>query len=293
MKNYIDLLERVLQNGNYYLDRTQVGCYSIFGEQLKFDISNSFPLLTTKKVFIKGVIHELLWFLRGSTNSLELEAQGVNIWKGNTSREFLDNKGLNHLPIGSIGAGYGHQWRHYNAEYIDCNTDYTNKGVDQLKYILEEINNNPNSRRIYMTAWNPSALNNMALPPCHLSSQFKVHDNKLSCCVYIRSNDLFLGLPFNIASYALLVYIIAKVSNLEPNELIIFIGDAHIYKNHIDQVKEQLTRVPYDLPTLTINKEMNSVLVEDKIKWIESLQFEDFVINDYNYHPAIKADMAI
>jgi thymidylate synthase len=213
---YLLLLKKTLEKGQERNDRTGVGTFSIFGEQLKFDISSSIPLLTTKKIGWKSIIHELLWFLRGDTNANNLKEVGVNIWNGNTTREFLDSRGLTEYPVGDIGAGYGFQWRHSGAEYKTCNDDYTGQGFDQILYIINELKTNPTSRRLYMTAWNPSFLNKMALPPCHVSAQFYVDIDKvtneqyLSCHMYQRSVDEFLGLPYNIFSYAVLTYIFAK-----------------------------------------------------------------------------------
>ena len=293
--SYLNLLKRVYETGDIGEDRTAIGTKSLFGEHMRFDLTKGFPLLTTKRVFWKGVVEELLFFLKGETNSKLLEQKGVNIWKGNTSREFLDKRGLNHLPAGDIGSGYGFQWRHWNAIYKDCTTDYTGQGIDQIRYIVSEIKNSPTSRRIYFSAWNPSALNNMALPPCHLACQFRVlSGGRLSCSVYIRSNDLFLGAPFNIASYALLTHIIASACGLVPQDLILNIGDAHIYCNHLEQVKEQLSRKPLPFPTLTIadiftdDDTVDSILTK-----IEGLLTNNFTINGYTPHPAIKAEMAV
>ena len=246
---YLNLLQDILDNGEMRTDRTGTGTLSVFGRQVRFDISKHIPVLTTKKLAYDKVIEELLWFMRGSTDSKELEAKGVNIWKGNTSREFLDSRGLKHLPEGSIGAGYGHQWRHFNAPH-PLSSDLQDMGVDQLKAILNDLKNNPTSRRIFMSAWNPSQLDSMALPPCHVSVQFYVsfdaNGNKhLSCHMYQRSVDVFLGFPWNILSYSILTHILATMCNMKPKELIISTGDTHIYKDHIDQVKEQLQRVPY------------------------------------------------
>jgi thymidylate synthase len=289
---YLNLLEKTLKNGEYRDDRTGTGTYSIFGEQIRFDISQSVPLLTTKKMGWKSIIIELLWFLKGDTNAKHLQEQNVHIWDGNTSREFLDNRGLTTYPEGDIGAGYGFQWRHFGAEYSTCNDDYTNKGFDQIEYVLNELKTNPMSRRIYMTAWNPHALDKMALPPCHVSAQFYVNFDKisnkkyLSCHMYQRSVDEFLGLPYNIFSYSVLTYILAKMTGMYPKELIISTGDTHIYKNHIDQVKEQLTRIPYEFPQLLLD---DSILT----KTFKDITLKDFRVLNYECHSIIKGAMAV
>ncbi len=271
---YIDLVKDVLVNGESRDDRTGVGTISVFGRHFTMDISNSFPLLTTKRVFWRGVAEELLFFISGKTDTKILEAKGVNIWKGNTSREFLDKRGLNNLQEGEYGKSYGYQWRHFGDK------------VDQLQELIDGIKNDPYSRRHYMTAWNPLELNNIPLPACHLSCQFYVSPktNKLSCQVYMRSCDIFLGLPFNIASYALLTYMICHLTNLQPEKLSFCLGDAHIYKNHIEQCKEMINRDLKHLPTLKIKRE---------VKDIDSFNFEDFEIVGYNPHPTIKAEMAV
>jgi thymidylate synthase len=272
--NYIDLVKDVLVNGESRDDRTGVGTISVFGRQFTMDISNSFPLLTTKRVFWRGVAEELLFFISGKTDTKILEAKGVNIWKGNTSREFLDKRGLKHLEEGEYGKSYGYQWRHFGDK------------VDQLQELIDGIKKDPYSRRHYMTAWNPLELDNIPLPACHLSCQFYVSpkNNKLSCQVYMRSCDIFLGLPFNIASYALLTYMICHLTNLQPDKLSFCLGDSHIYKNHIEQCKEMIDRDLKPLPTLKIKRE---------VKDIDDFKFEDFEIIGYNPHPTIKAEMAV
>lgn len=291
--NYLKLLSDILEKGNLRQDRTGVGTKSLFGTNLRFSLEeNKLPLLTTKKVFARGIIEELLFFIRGETDTKKLEAKGINIWKGNTSREFLDKRKLTYLSEGSMGKGYGFQWRKFGADdehdiAWQRTTIPTEYGVDQLKIALDMIKNDPYSRKILVSAWNPQQLHEMALEPCHYSFQFYVHDNKLSLQWQQRSVDAFLGLPFNCASYAILTHIFAKACNLQPGELIFNGGDTHIYLNHIDQVKEQLTRDPYPFPTLTINKKIETI--ED----IEKLEFNDFIIENYQSHTAIKADMAI
>lgn len=283
-KGYLNLLEKILENGKEKEDRTGTGTISLFGEQMKFDLRNQFPLLTTKRTFWKGVAKELLWFIKGNTDAKLLQKDNIHIWDGNSSREFLDSRGLHHLEEGDLGPVYGFNWRHWNAEYKTCNDNYTNEGVDQLKNIINEIKTNPDSRRLLLTSWNPSTLDEVALPACHSFCQFYVIDNTISCHMYQRSADMFLGSPFNIASYALLTYMIGHITNLEPNELIISMGDTHIYKNHVDQVKEQISRTPYDFPKLKIKR---------KIENIDEFTYEDFEIKDYNCHKTIKAQMAV
>lgn len=307
---YLHLLQDILDNGVVKGDRTGVGTKSIFGTKLQFDLSKSFPILTTKKVFWKGVVEELLWFIRGETNSKKLEEKGVKIWVGNTSREFLDKKGLNY-PEGMIGPGYGWQWRNWGGNYGQSWTKISSEGVeytfisnpkeakeynrltpsglgiDQLANVVNTIKTNPNDRRIIVSAWNVEEINSMALPPCHLLFQFDVSDGKLNCQWYQRSVDTFLGLPFNISSYALLTYLIAKITNLIPGTLTFSGGDTHIYLNHIDQCKEQINRTPYIFPQLNIKKDIKTL--ED----IENLQFNDIELIDYKSHAAIKAEMAV
>jgi thymidylate synthase len=292
-EGYLDLIRKILMQLNSRPDRTGIGTYSIFGTQLRFSLENNqIPILTTKKIFIKGVIEELLFFLRGDTDTKKLEAQGVNIWKGNTSREFLDKRGLSWLKEGSLGKGYGFQWRKFNADDEDDikwkrMTDPIECGIDQLANVIKSLKEDPYSRRHIITAWNPSQLKDMALEPCHILMQFYVNDGKLSCQWYQRSVDVFLGLPFNIASYGLLTHILAKTVGLDPGELIFTGGDTHCYNNHIEQANIQLSREPYNFPNLYIDKQI--LTIGD----IESLKFEDFRIENYKHHPAIPAIMAI
>lgn len=288
---YLALLRKILANGKERVDRTGTGTISLFGEQLRFDVSNSVPILTTKFVPWKAVIKELLWFIKGQTDARILQGQGVHIWDGNTSREFLDHRGLGHLPEGDIGAGYGFQWRHASAQYKTCNDDYTGQGVDQLATIIGQLKNDPFSRRIFMTSWNAAQLEDMALPPCHVSVQFYVDQSSdgvkhLSAHMYQRSVDCFLGLPFNILSYTTLLYILAAQCGMQPKELIISTGDTHIYKDHIEQVQEQLSRAPFELPKLMLSEEVKQLPIND-------LTISHFNIPDYKYHPAIKAKMSV
>ena len=288
---YLQLISSILSTGSIKEDRTGVGTIGIFGSQLRFSLKdNTLPLLTTKKMFLRGIVEELLFFIRGETDTKKLEEKGVNIWKGNTSREFLDKRGLNYLPEGSLGKGYGYQWRNFGGSEIILKGDsnsYKRDGVDQLANALNLIKHDPSSRKIIVSAWNPQQLQNMALEPCHMMFQFQVDNGKLNLLWYQRSVDTFLGLPFNIASYAILNILFAKAAKLEPGELIFAGGDTHIYKNHIDQAREQLQRAPYDFPKLKINANIAS------IQDIEQLSFDNFEVIDYNHHPSIKALMAV
>ena len=272
---YLELMQSILSFGFERFDRTGVGTVGTFGSNLSFSLSNNkIPLLTTKKVFARGVIEELLFFIRGETNTKKLEEKNVNIWKGNSSREFLDSRGLNDDNEGQIGPMYGYLWRNF-------------QGIDQLSNALSLIKNDPFSRRIMVSAYDPSVSHKCALDPCHLFFQFYVNNGKLYLQWYQRSVDYFLGLPFNIASYAILLKLFAKATKLEPGKILFVGGDTHIYKNHINQVYEQLTREPYEFPELYIDKSVETI--ED----MEKLSFNDFRIENYKYHPAIKADMAI
>lgn len=285
---YLHLLQRILDEGTTKGDRTGTGTKSVFGTQLSFDLSNSFPIITTKKVYWKGVVEELLWFIRGETDSKKLEEKGVKIWTGNTSREFLDKKGLKY-PEGEIGPGYGFQWRHWGKEYKYNENQYTimYEGVDQLANVINTLKKNPNDRRMIVSAWNVSEIDKMALPPCHLLYQFDVTDGKLNCQWYQRSVDSFLGLPFNISSYALLTCLIAKVVGLKPGTLTFSGGDTHLYLNHLDQAKEQVSRNPFPFPQLNIKKDIKSL--ED----IEALELSDLELVGYISHAPIKAEMAV
>lgn len=277
---YLDLVRKILNGRNNKENRTGVNAHSIFGVQMRWNL-NTFPLLTTKRVYWKGVVEELLWFIRGDTNSKHLEEKGVKIWSANSSRKFLDSRGLSYEE-GDLGPVYGFQWRHYGAKYEGSDKDYNNKGIDQLQQVIDKIKNNPNDRRIIMTAWNPEQVDEMALPPCHMFCQFYVSGNKLSCQLYQRSADVGLGVPFNIASYALLTCMIAHVCNLEPYEFIHVMGDTHIYNNHVEGLTEQLGRTPRSFPKLKINRQVAS---------IDDFRFEDFELVDYNPHPAINMEM--
>jgi len=278
-KVYLNLLKKILDsNLSVRKNRTNTGALSIFGEQLKFNIENNrIPILTTKWINWKSVIIELIWFLNGDTNTKFLTDNNVHIWDGNSTREFLDNRGLTHLEEGNIGEGYGFQWRNFNGE-----------GIDQIKEIIDGIINDPYGRRHILTAWNPAALHKMALPPCHCFAQFYItNDNHISCHMYQRSVDVFLGLPFNIISYSILTYLIGIKTGYKPKELIISTGDTHIYSNHVDQVLTQLSRKPYSQPT--INIDVNKINASDYLK---NLDINDFSLFGYLYHPYIKAPMA-
>jgi len=289
-QQYLDLLNNILYNGTTKKDRTGVGTNSLFGSILRFSLRDGkLPVLTTKKVFIRGVIEELLFFVRGERDSKKLEAKGVNIWKGNTTREFLDKRGLKYQKEGDIGPMYGVQWRDFNGEIESHHTGKgPGEGVDQLQNAFNLIKNDPTSRRIVVTAYNPAEAHMGCLEPCHMFFQFNVNPNgELDCLFYMRSIDCFLGLPFNIASYAVLTHMMAKATGLKPGELVFSGGDTHLYLNHTEQAKEQISRTPFEFPTLNIKKDINSI--ED----MEKLEFEDFEIIGYQSHAAIKADMAV
>jgi len=280
-KGYLELLGYVKKNGEYRQTRNGY-TFSSFGSMIKFNISEKFPLLTTKKTFFRGIVEELLWFLRGSVNSKELESKGVNIWKSNSSREYLDSIGLNNYEEGYLGPIYGYQWRNFNGQ-----------NFDQLSYVLKELLKPDNSRRAIISAWNPAQLKDQALPPCHILYNFYQNSNGLSCMMTMRSSDLFLGLPFNIASTALLTSIIAKVLHMNTNEICISLADCHIYEEHIYNVNIQISHEIYDFPTININKTAPEIKssIEEKIKWIEELKYEDFILNNYNYHSPLNTIM--
>ena len=264
MKQYQDLLRKILETGSYKSDRTGTGTYSIFGYQMRFDLSEGFPLLTTKKLHLRSIIYELLWFLQGDTNIRYLKAHGVSIWD-----EWAD-------PDGDLGPIYGHQWRSWGTP--------DGGKVDQISQLIRQIQETPDSRRLMVCAWNVGEIDKMALPPCHVLFQFYVNNGEISLQLYQRSADVFLGVPFNIASYALLLMMVAQVCNLKPKEFIHTLGDAHIYSNHVEQAKLQLTREPRPMPTMRINPE---------VKDIFSFQYEDFTLENYDPHPHIKAEVAV
>ncbi len=264
MQQYLDLLRDVLERGTRKSDRTGTGTLSIFGRQIRFDLGKGFPATTTKQLYMKGVIHELLWFLKGSTNIKYLKDQGVGIWD-----EWADENG-------ELGPIYGAQWRHWDAP--------DGKTIDQISQVVEQIRRNPDSRRLLVSAWNVAQVDEMRLPPCHCLFQFYVAGRSLSCQLYPRSADLFLGVPFNIASYSLLTMMVAQVTGLEPGEFVHTFGDAHIYLNHLEQVHTQLSREPRSLPTMVLNKSVTSIF---------DFKYEDFTLLDYDPYPAIKAPIAV
>lgn len=290
-RQYLRLLDNILATGNARDDRTGVGTIGMFGHTMRYDVSKHLPILTTKFVPIGIITKELLWFMQGKTDAKVLQAQGVHIWDGNTSRDFLDKRGLSHYEEGDAGPLYGFQWRHFGATYEGCSADHTGKGFDQLEYVVNELKTNPFSRRIFMSAWNPPFLEQMALPPCHVSAQFYVQEDAdsvrhLSLQFYQRSQDVFLAANFNLVSYTILLYIIAKKVGMYPKEVIHVMGDAHIYANHVEQCKEQVRRNPRPQPILELSPE-----VETK-SWDE-ITMEDFSLIGYFPQPAIKAEMAV
>jgi len=282
---YLDLIRKIIDTGVKRADRTGTGTLSLFGAQMRYSLKDGvFPLLTTKRVFWRGVAEELLWFMSGSTSAKELQEKRIHIWDGNSTREFLDGRGLTDREEGDLGPVYGFQWRHFGAEYGTMHDSYDGLGVDQLMQCVNTIKTNPTSRRIIMTAWNPSDLDKMALPPCHMFVQFYVAEGALSCQMYQRSADMGLGVPFNIASYALLTRIMAQVCGLEAGEFVHSIGDAHVYLNHVEPLKEQLKRTPKKFPTLRINPNKKDV---------DSFEYKDFKIEGYAPHKTIKMKMAV
>lgn len=264
MKQYLDLLQRILDEGSVKSDRTGTGTISVFGHQMRFNLADGFPLVTTKKCHLKSIIHELLWFLKGDTNIKYLQENGVRIWN-----EWADEDG-------NLGHVYGYQWRSW--------PDYNGGHIDQIQQVVDQIKNTPNSRRIIVSAWNVAEIDSMALPPCHMLFQFYVADGKLSLQLYQRSADCFLGVPFNIASYALLLMMMAQVCGLEPGEFVHTTGDTHLYLNHLEQAKLQLTREPRKLPTMRINPEVKNIF---------DFTYEDFTLENYDAHPHIKAEVSV
>ena len=275
---YLNLIDDILEESEEFIGRNGK-TYAVYGCAMHFNLENNIiPLLTTKKLAWKTCLRELLWFIKGDTSNKRLKEQNVNIWNSNASREFLDSRGLTNYQEDDLGPIYGFQWRHFNAKYNDCNSDYSNKGIDQLKYIIKELKNpkTRNSRRLIMTAWNPCQINEMALPPCHILCQFNVNkDNKLSCSLYQRSGDVGLGVPFNIASYSFLTHLIAHHCGLVPYEFIHYLGNTHIYDDHVEGLKIQTKRIPYSFPKLKIQRLCNN---------IEDYKIDDFKIENYEYH---------
>ena len=287
---YLSLIKKIIKNGAQEIGRNGT-TYTHIGGMMRFSLEdNKIPIMTTKKLAWRVCLKELLWFMNGDTNNELLQQQNVKIWNDNATREFLDSRGLYHLRENDLGPVYGHQWRFWNAPYsreFGCLEDYRGKGIDQLQNIIDDINESKitgeTSRRMIMTAWNPEQIDEMALPPCHVLSQFHITEgNKLSCTLYQRSADMGLGVPFNIASYSFLTHILAKHCDLEAKEFIHFIGNAHIYDDHIDVLEEQLLNEPYEPPDLIIN---------EKKEKIEDYKFDDFIIENYNYHKPIKMRM--
>jgi thymidylate synthase len=261
---YLDLVAEVLEHGTRKSDRTGTGTLSVFGRQLRFGLEDSFPLLTTKKLHLKSILYELLWFLRGDTNVRWLQERGVTIWD-----EWADENG-------ELGPVYGYQWRHWRTP--------DGKEIDQIRNVIQSLRNKPESRRHIVSAWNPTDIDRMALPPCHLLFQLYVADGRLSCQMYQRSADLFLGVPFNIASYSALTLMVAQVTGLKPAEFILTLGDAHLYLNHLEQAREQITRKPRGFPRLRLNPAVRELL---------EFRYEDFTLENYDPHPAIKAPIAV
>lgn len=283
---YTNLIKSILEEGDMIKGRNG-NAKTIYGCSMHFSLQNgTLPLLTTKKVAWKTCLRELLWFISGSTDNAVLQEQKVNIWNGNSTKEYLHTRGLAHYKENDLGPVYGHQWRHFNAPYETCDTDYTGKGVDQLQYIIEQLNDKDNrhSRRLIMSAWNPCQLDEMALPPCHILSQFHVSGDgkRLSCSLYQRSGDVGLGVPFNIASYSLLTHLIAHHCGMEACDFIYHIGNAHIYDDHIDALKCQADKTPFEFPTLCIS---------EKKSGIDHYTFEDFIVKDYHSHETVKMNM--
>ncbi|KAB7498886.1 Thymidylate synthase [Armadillidium nasatum] len=282
---YLNLIRKILKHGSKKEDRTGTGTLSLFGAQMRFSLREGvFPLLTTKRVFWRGVFEELLWFIKGSTNAKDLSDKGVHIWDQNSSREFLDSLGFTDRDEGDLGPVYGFQWRHFGAPYTNMHADYSGQGVDQLKEVIERIKTKPYDRRIIMCAWNPVDIDKMALPPCHCLCQFYVANGELSCQLYQRSADMGLGVPFNIASYSLLTHMIAHLTGLKAGDFVHTLGDAHVYINHVDALEEQLKRTPRCFPKLVFKREVKS---------IDDFKMEDLEIVDYKPYPKIQMHMAV
>ena len=280
MKQYLDLMRHIKDNGTFKGDRTGTGTYSVFGYQMRFNLADGFPLVTTKKVHLKSIIHELLWFLSGDTNVKYLQDNGVSIWNEWATAEQCARFGR---PESELGPVYGHQWRNFGATK-NADGSFSPDGADQIAALVHDLKHNPNSRRLIVSGWNPQEANQVALPPCHTLFQFYVADGKLSCQLYQRSADVFLGVPFNIASYALLTMMLAQVCDLQLGEFIWTGGDCHLYSNHLEQTELQLSREPLPLPTMRLNPD---------IKDIFAFKYDDFTLENYQSHAAIKAPVAV
>lgn len=282
---YLDLLQSVMRSGEISNNRTAVSTLRRFGHSMRFDLQDSFPLLTTKEVFWRGIIEELLWMLNGRTSAKQLRNKRVKIWDGNGSRKFLDSIGLTDRKEDDLGPIYGFQWRHFGAAYKDCDTDYTDQGIDQLKQVINDIKTTPKSRRLIVSAWNPVDLDKMALPPCHVLYQFYCSNEKeLSIMMYQRSCDMGLGVPFNISSYAALCCMVAHLTGMKPGELVYNMGDVHVYTNHLDALKEQLKRQPMSFPKLEIDA---------SVEKLEDFEFEHFRLLNYTHHPKLEMQMVV
>jgi len=286
---YLNLVKDILANGSFRgNERTGTGTYAVFGRTMRFSLDNwTIPLLTTKKVNWNAIVQELLMFIAGDTDTSKLSAKGIKIWEGNTSRKFLDSMGLSNYKEGDAGPIYGFQWRHWGAIYRGCDADYKDIGVDQLSQVTDKIRNKPQDRRLIVSSYNMTDISKMALPPCHVLFQFYVDKGKLSCQMYQRSADMGLGVPFNMASYGLLTCMMAKVCGLDPGEFIHVLGDAHIYKNHVDAMKLQLTRVPrHPFPRVGINR------MTSDLKYLQDIKAEDIQLVNYVYDPYIAMEMS-
>jgi len=280
LQQYLELLDRVLTDGNVRKDRTGTGTVGVFGHQMRFDLSEGFPLLTTKKLHLRSIIHELLWFLSGDTHVEPLQANNVRIWNEWATAEQTAKFGR---EAGDLGPVYGHQWRNFGATVLSDGS-YGSDGIDQIQRVLDGIQSNPYSRRLLVTGWNPKEADQVALPPCHTLFQFYVQDGRLSCQLYQRSADIFLGVPFNIASYSLLMMMIAQVCDLEPGEFVHTMGDAHLYSDHLDQARLQLSRDVRARPTMTLNPDVRDLF---------QFRYEDFTLSGYEPHPHIKARVSV
>lgn len=281
-QQYLDLAHRIIHCGTDITDTR-----AVFGAMMRFDLSRGFPLLTTKRVFWRGVVEELLWFIAGCTDAKKLDDRGVKIWNANSSRQYLDSRGFVSREVGDLGPVYGFQWRHFGATYSDCHADYTGQGVDQLARVIHAITTTPTSRQIIMSAWNPAAIDDMALPPCHVVCHFRVSTQdggtpRLNCSMFQRSCDMGLGVPFNIASYSLLTHLIAKTCGLDVGEFVYFMSDVHIYNNHVEALRAQTLRVPRPFPQLTVNH--NDIF---------TCTADDIVLAGYDPHPSIAMTLTV